>query len=54
MTTTCDYCGRVEDDAAVLLTWSTARVGDRSETYCEQCSRAHLRSMEGKLDPEYW
>ncbi len=23
-------------------------------TYCEDCSRTHLRAIEGKLDAEWW
>ncbi|CAB4684253.1 unannotated protein [freshwater metagenome] len=52
--TTCDFCGRQEDDAALLLTWSSAVERGRAQTYCDRCSREHLRSMEGKLAPEYW
>ncbi|MDX6373788.1 MAG: hypothetical protein QOD98_2776, partial [Nocardioidaceae bacterium] len=26
----------------------------RARTYCESCSREHVRAMEGKLDSEYW
>ena len=50
----CDFCGRQEGDAARTLTWSTAVENGRQRTYCEVCSREHLRSMEGKLDSEYW
>jgi hypothetical protein len=24
------------------------------KTFCEDCSREHLRAMEGKLDSEWW
>ncbi|HRI98475.1 MAG TPA: hypothetical protein PLZ93_22810 [Nocardioides sp.] len=51
---TCDFCGRQEADAAKTLTWSTSVESGRPRTYCESCSREHLRSMEGKLDSEYW
>jgi hypothetical protein len=51
---TCDFCGRQEADDAATLTWSTAVENGRSRTYCEGCSREHLRAMEGKLDSEYW
>ena len=26
----------------------------RKKVYCDECSRANLRAMEGKLDSEYW
>jgi hypothetical protein len=51
---TCDYCGRSEDDETAVLRWSTSVEGSRRRRYCETCSREHLRSMEGKLDPEHW
>ncbi|MDI6911300.1 hypothetical protein [Nocardioides sp.] len=51
---TCDFCGRQEADEATTLTWSTAVENGRKRVYCEECSRANLRAMEGKLDSEYW
>jgi hypothetical protein len=51
---TCDHCGRVEDDPVVLLTWSTAVERGRQKWVCVDCSRRHLRAMEGKLDSEWW
>jgi hypothetical protein len=50
----CDFCGRQERDPILTLTWSTAMENGRRRTYCEECSRQNLRSMEGKLDPEHW
>jgi hypothetical protein len=50
---TCDFCGRqAEDDQT--LTWTTSVENGRKRTYCEQCSRDHLRAIEGKLDAEWW
>ncbi len=51
---TCDFCGRVADEGAATLTWSTAVENGRQRIYCDECSRQHLRAMEGKLDSEYW
>jgi len=52
--TTCSNCGRQESDDAKTLTWTTAVENGRRRTYCDECSRHHLRAMEGKLDSEYW
>ena len=52
--TTCDFCGKQEPDEAKTLTWSTAVENGRLRRYCDECSRTHLRAMEGKLDSEYW
>ena len=51
---TCDFCGRQESDDAKTLAWSTAVENGRAKTFCEVCSREHLRAMEGKLDSDYW
>jgi len=51
---TCDFCGRQEPDETKTLTWSTSVENGRQRTYCDTCSREHLRAMEGKLDAEYW
>ena len=50
----CDFCGRQESDPSLALTWTTAVENGRRRTYCDACSRQHLRSMEGKLDSEFW
>lgn len=54
MTLTCDNCGRQESDGARTLTWSTSVERGRKLRFCDDCSREHLRSMEGKLDREHW
>jgi hypothetical protein len=52
---TCDFCGKqAEDDDAATLTWTTAVERGRQRTYCDTCSRDHLRAMESKLDSEWW
>lgn len=50
----CDFCGRQESDDAKTLTWTTSVENGRKRAYCDDCSRANLRSMEGKLDSEFW
>jgi hypothetical protein len=49
---TCAFCGTSVDEAP--LTWSTSFERGRVVFYCDRCSRDHLRSLEAKLDPEYW
>ena len=51
---TCDFCGRQESDETKTLTWTVAVENGRLKTFCDECSRANLRAMEGKLDSEYW
>lgn len=52
--TTCDFCGRQEADEAKTLSWTVSVENGRRKTYCDECSRTHLRAMEGKLDSEFW
>ncbi len=51
---TCDFCGLTVEDGAATLTWTTSVENGRQRSYCDRCSREHLRAMEGKLDSEYW
>lgn len=53
---TCDFCGRSSEgvDAVTLLSWTTAHENGRDRTFCDTCSREHLRAIEGKLDSEWW
>jgi len=53
-TSTCGWCGRVGRGAAETLTWTTSVEDGRPVTFCEACSREHLRAIEGKLDSEHW
>jgi hypothetical protein len=50
---TCDFCGRTAEDAEAM-TWVTSVENGRRKTYCDACSREHLRAIESKLDSEWW
>jgi hypothetical protein len=50
---TCDLCGRTSP-AADTLSWTVSVEQGRRRRYCDECSRTHLRAMEGKLDSEHW
>jgi hypothetical protein len=50
---TCDFCGAVAPDE-LPLTWTTAVENGRDKTFCDRCSREHLRAIESKLDSEWW
>ena len=50
---TCDFCGRQAEETQTL-TWTTSVENGRQRIYCEDCSRQHLRAIEGKLDNEWW
>lgn len=54
MVTTCDFCGSSVDDDAPPVTWTTSVEHGRLRWFCDDCSRQHLRSMESKLDSEWW
>jgi len=53
-TLTCDLCGRTAPEAEAGLTWTVSVENGRRRRYCDRCSREHLRSMEGRLDSEYF
>ncbi|MGN0063151.1 MAG: hypothetical protein ACI379_02825 [Nocardioides sp.] len=50
---TCAFCGRQAEEAETL-TWSQATEGRRTVWHCDTCAREHLRSIEAKLDSEWW
>jgi hypothetical protein len=52
-TVTCHLCG-TRATGGEALTWTTAVENGRRRAFCDTCSRAHLRAMEGKLDSEWW
>jgi hypothetical protein len=41
-------------EASARLTWSRGSSGTTPVWTCDRCSREHLRSIEGKLDPDWW
>ncbi|NHA66912.1 hypothetical protein [Phycicoccus flavus] len=55
---TCASCGATPSGEDALararLTWSRAVERGRESWTCPDCSRRHLRSIEGKLDPAWW
>jgi len=58
---TCAMCARVADaavDGDPPLAWSAdlvdTRRGQRTRWICPTCTRTHVRSIEAKLDQEWW
>ena len=61
MNETCSMCGRTADpgeDGDPPLAWSAdlveVRGGTRTRWICPGCTRAHVRSIEAKLDQVWW
>jgi hypothetical protein len=54
VTVTCDLCGLSDPGDEPPLSWSLSIDRGQAKRYCEQCTRQHLRSMEGKLDQAHW
>jgi hypothetical protein len=54
----CATCGAsppdAEASALARLTWTRGSERGREVWTCDACSRRHLRSIEGKLDPSWW
>ncbi|ADU49055.1 hypothetical protein [Intrasporangium calvum] len=54
---TCSSCGTTPappDQARARLTWSRSVERGRTLWACERCSRDNIRSIESKLDPDWW
>jgi hypothetical protein len=58
---TCSICGRTADadvDGDPPLRWCADTVeirgGHRTRWVCAECTRSHVRSIEAKLDREWW
>ncbi len=43
-----------EQSGLAALTWMSSVERGRELYFCPTCSRDNLRSIEAKLDPEYW
>jgi hypothetical protein len=53
----CQLCGRESnpaEDGDAPLTWVMDRSGDRVSWTCPRCAVDNVRSMEAKLEPEWW
>jgi len=51
----CATCGgAAEDESVARLTWELGVEKGRRVWTCDRCRREHLRSIEGKLDSDWW
>jgi hypothetical protein len=61
----CAFCGRESAPSEtpngsashrdeLPLTWVTSVENDQVRVYCDECARSNLRSIESKLDSEWW
>ena len=48
----CAGCGQQADEAPP--TWSSAVGPDGVSRLCDLCTREHLRSIEARLDEQWW
>jgi hypothetical protein len=51
---TCSLCGCQAGTEEAPLTWMTSVENGRKLLYCDQCARANVRAIEGKLDTPWW
>ncbi len=51
---TCSFCGTTVEAETPPITWISAVENGKRRWFCDDCSRTHLRAMEGKLDSEWW
>lgn len=50
----CAFCGRTVGEESSALTWTSSFENGRLRRFCETCSRENLRSIESKLDSDWW
>ena len=53
----CQICGLVaeaDEQGHPPMTWTMDNDGARVRWTCPRCSVEHVRSMEAKLEPEWW
>ncbi|MFE5869426.1 hypothetical protein ACFQ6V_12345 [Streptomyces roseifaciens] len=51
-TVTCARCGTPADGAPP--TWTCSLENGSRRYFCDDCSRANIRSIEGRLDSSWW
>ncbi len=49
----CSWCGATSPDG-VPLSWSMQTSERGVQVLCEPCTRTNVRSIEAKLDGEWW
>ncbi len=50
----CSRCGMLVPGPTPPLGWSSGFERGRQTWICEACARENLRSIEGKLDEDWW
>lgn len=50
----CSGCDRLPDDTEPTWTWSREQLDDQLLILCPACTRDHSRSIEAKLDHDWW
>ncbi|MFI8960950.1 hypothetical protein ACIGO8_02460 [Streptomyces sp. NPDC053493] len=48
----CARCGRTAPE--LPLTWTCSVENGTREYFCEECARANIRAIEGRLDSSWW
>ncbi|MEU6978550.1 MULTISPECIES: hypothetical protein [unclassified Streptomyces] len=48
----CARCGRTARE--LPLTWTCSVENGTREYFCEECARANIRAIEGRLDSSWW
>ncbi|MFI1014034.1 hypothetical protein [Streptomyces sp. NPDC020965] len=50
--TVCSRCGKVAEEASPP--WTCSMENGTRHYFCDDCARAHLRAIEGRLDSAWW
>ncbi|MGR8008402.1 hypothetical protein [Streptomyces hypolithicus] len=50
----CSRCGKYSESESTPLTWTCSVENGSRQYFCDDCSRANIRSIEGRLDSSWW
>ncbi|MFE5852775.1 hypothetical protein ACFQ61_06095 [Streptomyces sp. NPDC056500] len=50
----CARCGRTAEGEGAPATWTYSMEHGSRRYYCDDCARAHIRSIESRLDSNWW
>ncbi|MCM2389034.1 hypothetical protein [Streptomyces albipurpureus] len=50
----CFRCGRAAHSEGTPLTWTYSMENGERRYFCDNCSRANIRAIEGRLDSASW
>ncbi|MFI6641403.1 hypothetical protein [Streptomyces sp. NPDC050504] len=50
----CARCGTPAETSPPPTTWTFSMENGAAQYFCEDCARANIRAIEGRLDSAWW